>query len=385
MMAAAEMASSVRAGKIGPMDDTVPRGPRFVWEILKAAAAEFGEDKAGRQAAALAYYTLFSLVPLLFVAVAVTAITLGPPRDALPTHPVTGEVECARVTDEPLASDSDRPLDRLVVQLDDVAGDAVSDPVRVLICQAREHAGTSLSLGVAVAAFAASGIFLQVQGVLNWIFHVPGEKVRGFAALVWKRLVALAAALALAVLVLIPVLAVGAVRVLIRLLPLDLSWLAAPIGFVVPLVSLTILVATVAVTFRVLTRARIPWKAARRGGAATAVSGLVAAFLVGQYLGTFASGSSTFGVLGGLAILLFFFNLMWVVYVFGAEVTKVYADYLEFGDVVAPHERAESRFAESVEQALRDEQRTSPPGVVNAGLFGFVAGLVMGALRRRRD
>jgi membrane protein len=358
-------------------------GRRLLVQILKTAGAEFGEDKAGRQAAALSYYTLFSLVPLLFVAVAVTAIALGPSRDALPLDPVTGAVACERATSIPIAESSDRPLDRLVVQLDEVAGASVSDPVRVLICQARENAGASLSLGLAVAAFAASGIFLQVQGVLNWIFHAPEAEVKGILASVRKRLVALAAAIALAILVLIPVVAVATVRFVLDLVPIDSSWLAWPISLVVPLVSLAILVTTVAVTFRALTRARIPWQAARRGGAATAVAGLLAAFGVGQYLGSFGSGSSTFGVLGGLAILLFFFNLMWVVYLFGAEVTKVYADYLEFGDVVAPHDRAESQFAAAVADALRDEDRKTPPGTVNASVLAFLIGLAVGRRRKK--
>lgn len=358
-----------------------PTGVRLAWKILRAAATEFSEDKAGRQAAALAYYTLFSLVPLLFVAVAVTALTLGPPREALPLEPQTGEVDC-ELAAAPSVSDSDRPLDRLVAQLDEVAGEAVTDPVRVIICQAREHAGTSLSLGLAVAAFAASGIFLQVQGVLNWIFHAPEENVKGTAALVRKRAVALAAAIILAILVLIPVLAVATIQFVIDRLPIDAEWLAAPIGLVVPVVSLAMLVGIVALTFRTLTQAPIPWQAARRGGAATALAGLAAAFLVGQYLRSFGSGSSTFGVLGGLAILLFFFNLMWVVYVFGAEVTKVYADYLEFGTVVPPHERVESRFTEAVDGATARTDSAPSPRVVDAGVLGFLVGLVLG--RRRR-
>ena len=360
------------------------RSPRRVlFDILKTAGEEFGEDKAGRQAAALAYYTLFSLVPLLFVAVAVTAITLGPPRDALPLSPETGQVDCSRATSIPVADDSDRPLDRLVVQLNDVAGDSVSDPVRELICQARENAGPSLSLGLAVAAFAASGIFLQVQGVLNWIFHVPEDRVKGILATIHQRLVALVSAIVLAIVVVVPVVAVAAIRFLVDLLPIGSEWLAVPLSLAVPLVSLAVLVATVGLTFRVLTRAEIPWKAARRGGIATALAGLVAAFLVGQYLASFTDGSSTFGVLGGLAILLFFFNLLWAVYLFGAEVTKVYADYLEFGDVVAPHERAESRFVATVEDSLRAEARRSPPGTINASVFAFLAGLVIGWRRRR--
>jgi membrane protein len=359
-------------------------GLRLLWAILQAAAAEFGHDKAGRQAAALAYYTLFSLVPLLFVAVAVTAITLGPDRDALPTD-ADGEVVCQRVTDDPIDRASDRPLDRLVVQLDEVAGEAVTDPVRVVICQARDSAGTSLGLGLAVAAFAASGIFLQVQGVLNRVFQVPEERVKGIVALIRKRLVALAAALVLAILVLIPVVAVATVQFLVGLLPSEFLWMAGPLGFLVPLVSLVMLMATVAVTFQALTAARIPWKAARRGGAATALAGLAAAYLVGEYLGRFAANSTTFGALGGLAILLFFFNLMWVVYVFGAEVTKVYADYLEFGTVEPSHLRAESRFAERVEDAVRlahEGARQTPPKVVEASVFAFLVGMVLG--RRRR-
>lgn len=359
------------------------RGVGLIWAILKAAGREFGEDHGGRQAASLAYYTLFSMVPLLFVAVAVTAITLGPPREALPTDPGTGEVSCQRAADLPLPVDPTRPLERLVVQLHDVAGESVSDPLRVIICQARDNAGASLGVGLVVAAFAASGIFQQVQGVLNVIFHVPAEQVRGVMGLVRKRLVALVAALTLAVLVLIPVLAVGTVQFVVDLIPAEFSWASALIGFVVPLVSIVMLVSTVAITFRALTVARIPWRAAWRGGASTALAGLAAAFLVGQYLGRFASGSSTFGVLGGLAILLFFFNLMWAVYVFGGEVTKVYADYLEFGTVVPPNERAESRFAGEVAETVREEHRRPPPNVVDASIVAFVVGWVIGSLRRR--
>ncbi len=359
-------------------------GMGLLWPILKAAAQEFGEDKAHRQAAALAYYTLFSLVPLLFVAVAVTAITLGPSRDALPLDPVTGEVACTLAADSPLIGGSDRPLDRLVSQLDEVAGDAVSDPVRVIICQARQHAGTSLSIGLAVAAFAASAIFLQVQGVLNWIFHAPEEKVRGLMAIVRQRLVALVAAIVLSIFVIVPVIAVGTIRFFIGLIPIGSEWLSIPIGLVVPTVSLVVLMGTVALTFRVLTQARIPWRAARRGGVATALLGLVAAFGVGRYLGTIGAGSSTFGVMGGIAVLLFFFNLMWAVYLYGAEVTKVYVDYLEFGDVLPPFERTESRFAEAVAHAVSSEKVERSAGVANASLVAFVAGWALGK-RKKAD
>ncbi len=362
--------------------DTTPvsrsdRWYRRLIALVTAAGKEFGHDRSGRMAAALAYYTIFSLVPILFVAVAVTAIVIGPSTEELPP-------DCSQVIDEPLPVGSDRPLDRLVVQFHDVAGSSVADPVRVLICTARSNAGTSLSIGLLVVAFAASGIFLQVQGVLNQVFHVPDERVRGIIGLLYKRLVALISALVLAVLVFTPVLAVGAVQFVAGLVPDALSWLRAVLSFGVPVVSLLLLIGVVALTFQALTAAKIPWRAARRGGAVTALTGLLAAFGVGTYLGRVVPGNVTFGALGGIAILLFFFNLMWIVYVFGAELTKVYADYLEHGDIRLPHERSSGRFSGEIEPELGSPADPSAGKLAKTGLFAFAAGLLLGWWRKTR-
>lgn len=346
--------------------------------MLVTAGKEFGHDRSGRMAAALSYYTIFSLVPLLFVAVATTAIVLGPATADLPA-------DCSLIGDRPLPIDSDRPLDQLVVQLDEVAGSSVSEPVRMLLCSARQNAGASLSIGLVVVAFAASGIFLQVQGVLNRVFHVPDERVKGVFGLLYRRLVALASALVLAVLVFTPVAAVGAVQFVGELIPGRLAWVRGLLGLGVPLVSFVLLVFVVALTFRALTAATIPWRAARRGGVFTAVAGLAAAFGVGTYLGRVVPASATFGALGGIAILLFFFNLMWVVYVFGAELTKVYADYLEHGDIRLPHERGAGRFAGSstADETSRPDSAGRDDRLVEVGVFAFAVGLVLGWWRRR--
>lgn len=184
--------------------------------ILIAGAKEFGADKAGRMAAALAYYTLFSLVPLLFVAVAVTTIALGPDAGQLPE-------DCSSVVDEPLGN---RPLDQVVKEIRRTAGDAVADPVRVIMCGSRKSASSALGIGLVVAAFSASGIFLQVQGVLQSIFNTPPEHTAGIGGMVRQRLVALASAIVLAVLVLVPVVAVAAIRYAIDLLPAEVDWLS---------------------------------------------------------------------------------------------------------------------------------------------------------------
>ena len=140
----------------------------------------------------------------------------------------------------------------------------------------------------------------------------------------------------------------------------------------IPLISVATLMLVAGVTFQALTPIEIPWKAALRGGAVTALIGLAAAFLVGIYLST-AGATGTLGALGGVAILLFFFNLMWVVYLFGAEVTKVYSDYLRYGDVMAPSERQ----GESPTPIVHQEVSQNPTRV-------FAIGAALGWLIGRR-
>ena len=358
-------------------DEVVDRSSPW-WERLKAiviaSAKEFGEDKAGRMAAALAYYTLFSLVPLLFVAVSISSLTLGPSERELPE-------DCSTVVDEELG---DEPLDRLVAEVDRVAGEAVADPVRVIMCGARKSAGATLGIGLLIAAFSASGIFLQAQGVLNAIFGAPEEKVTGIMGIVRQRTIALLSALLLSVLVIVPVIAVGAIQFLTDLLPLDLDWLRPVVALVVPIVSLLLLVVVVAVTFQVLTAATIPGRAARWGGTVTALVGLVAAFVVGTFLGN--STSSTLGVLGGLAVLLLFFNLMWNVYLFGAEITKTYSDYLEHGDIVQASVRAERVRKDDTDEQPGERRRREEPEPIRIGpALAMVVGLLIGRLGERRE
>lgn len=344
------------------MADTLPLWKR-VFEILKAAAKEFGEDKAGRLAAALSYYTIFSLVPLLFLVVAIAGFVL----------------------DDPAA------VEDLLAAAEDVAGEAVAGALGPIVDTVSRQAGAALTIGVLLAAFSASGIFLQVQGVLNAVFHAPDARVEGIKATVVQRLVALVAALALAVLVLVPIGAVGAISWIARLVrELGLAWLVPVIGIGVPILALVLLMLVVGLTFKAMTRAELAWAASVRGGAFTALIGLAAAYGVGWYLGRGSGGEgvNTLAVAGGIAILLFFFNMMWTVYLFGAEVTKVYADYLRHGDVLQPSEREQLRVQESRERLERRAARGRPLrelGVAaETGVAAFLTGLVVGWFRGRR-
>lgn len=339
---------------------------RRLFRLLKAAADEFGQDTAGRAAAALAFYTLFSLVPLLFLVVAMVGF--------VSSESVLTAVDCDTVSVSMIPSRPTNPLDRAIVQVDEVAGRQVSDQIARLACSAGANPQSALWIGIGLAAFGGSSIFLQVQGVLNKIFGVPQKRVSGIGNLLTQRGVALGAAVVLAILVLAPLVAVVGVNFINNLV--DVTWLRRLLSVVVPLTSLLILVMVVSMTFRWLTRAGISWRAAVRGGLFTSLVGLAGAYLVGTYLQSFGT-SGALGAIGGAAILLFFFNLMWMIYLFGAEVTKVYADFLVHGDVMSPTQR---RAAPPIPPPDRE-----PESGLRTGLVAFAIGLFTGwAARRRR-
>jgi membrane protein len=320
-----------------------------VFAIVKAAVKEFGVDNAGRKGAALSYYTIFSLVPLLFLVVAIAGFVFA---------------------DEDLVDD-------LVADAGEIAGAEVASILESLVVQVKDQAAGALSIGLLLSAFSASAIFQQVQAVLAEIFHVPKDERRsGVVGWLFKRGVALVSALVLAVLAFTPIVAVAAVGWIAGLVS-GVPGLEALIRLGVPLASLVVLMGVVGLSFQVLTPVEIPWKAAVRGGVATALVGLVAAWGVGQYLSR-AGGGGTLGVLGGFAVLLIFFNLMWLVFLLGAEVTKTYADYLRYGTIMQPSERSESQFSD--DEPKQVEVTPAPLGTV-AALF---AGLGLGLAARRR-
>lgn len=332
-------------------------------DILKAAGKEFGEDNAGRKAAALSYYTIFSLVPLLFIVVAAAGFVSASQGDS-----------------------ADSMTHQLLAYVNDVAGSTVQQQIADIVGQIEAQASGALSIGIVLALFSASTIFMQIQGVLGVIFQVPEDRQRkGVVGMLVQRGIGALAAILLALLAFAPIAAVAAVG----WIPDSWGPVKTAAQFSVPILALILLMVVVGLTFQFMTVVEIPWKAALRGGAATAIFGLLAAWLVGLYLARSGGGSgvSALGVLGGAVILLFFFNLLWTVYLLGAEVTKVYGDYLEFGDVVQPSERRERQHPAL--DRIHPISRRQPGGsddesTARVGMTAFVLGALFGWVGGRR-
>lgn len=285
------------------------------FRLLGATFRELGMDRDPRMAPTLAYYAFFSLAPLFTLSVALVGRFVDP---------ITLESEI-------------RPVIELILPTD--ASVWVMDILHLAI----ENSATALSVGLALSLVAGSGIFIAVQEVLNDIFHVPKTQVRGLMPEVRRRSVAFGAAASIGVMMLLVFAANTAVQLLNGVLssqvPTGLEWLLPVIGLLSPLVSVLVLWLLFVVVYGVMPQTRLQWRAIERGALFTAVVFAGSAVLVGWVLG-WIPRFGMIGAVGAVAVVLITAYLLGEVFVFGAEFTKVYSDYLRHGDIASPTVRA---------------------------------------------
>lgn len=274
---------------------------KTAYEMARDTFTEYGKDRCPRLGAALAFYTLLSLAPLLLVVIGITGLVLG-------------DAESAR--------------EQVVTQFRDLSGQQGAEAVGVMLDNTKSPAGGVLStvVGVVVLVVGATGVFIQLQDALNTVWNVPERKAKGLGvwAMIRDHLLSFAAVCGLGFLLLVS-LALGA-----GLSGLQ-GWLEARIGggswwlgFANVLLSFVLAAVLFAFIFKVLPAARVSWRSVWVGAAVTAALFTLGKFLIGEYLGRAAVGSS-FGAAGSLVAL-----LVWVYYsaqllLLGAEFTQVYA------------------------------------------------------------
>ncbi len=303
--------------------------------LVKEAVSEWSEDKAPRLGAALAYYTAFSIAPLLIIVIAIAAFVLGS-RDAVQTA--------------------------VLGQLRGLMGDQGAAFIQTAIeGQANKPASGIIAtlVGVVTLLFGALGAFGQLQDALNTIWEVKPKPGRGFLGVIRDRLLSLTMVLGMAFFLLVSLVVSAGLTamgtVLGNVLPVN-ELLLEIINFVISLAVVTLFFALI---FKYLPDAKIAWRDVWIGAALTALLFNIGKTLIGLYLGN-ASITSTYGAAGSLVVL-----LLWVYYstqilFFGAELTQVYAN--RFGSRVVPAENATR-----VTEAERAEQGLPHRGAPQAG------------------
>ncbi|MDY6940569.1 MAG: YihY/virulence factor BrkB family protein [Cyanobacteriota bacterium] len=286
---------------------------RKMWKLIREAIQEWQEDNASRLAAALAYYTVFSLAPLLIIAIAIAGAIFGE--------------EAAR--------------GEIVGQIQGLVGREGAQVVETAIENANQPDISSFAsiISIAVLLFGASGVFAQLQEALNTIWDVKAKPKNGLWNLVRKRILSFSAVLGIAFLLLVSLIISAALSGLNRyashLLPgADFLWQILDTG-----ISFGFITLLFALMYKYLPDVKIQWSDVWVGAAITAALFTIGKFGLGLYLGGGSFGS-TYGAAGSLVVV-----LAWVYYsaqilFFGAEFTQVYAR--RYGSCIVPDRHATS-------------------------------------------
>jgi membrane protein len=288
--------------------------PKEIFPILKKAGSDWMEDQAPTLGAALAYYTVFSLAPLLIIAIAIVGLVFG----------------------------QEAAQGQIFEQLRGLLGEASAKAMQDMVQNANAKPATGVVatlIGVVTLLFGASGVFGQLQTSLNAIWDVEPKPGRGILGLVRDRILSFGFILVVGFLLLVSLLLTAAVAVVAQwfggMLP-AMETLAQILNFALSLAVITLLFAMI---FKFLPDAKIAWHDVWIGAFITALLFTVGKFALGLYLAKSGVGSS-YGAAGSLIVL-----LLWVYYssqilFFGAEFTQVYAN--RFGSHVAPTDNAVS-------------------------------------------
>ena len=266
--------------------------------FLREVASEWSKDNALSLGAALAFYTLFSLAPLLLLIIAIVGLAFG--RAA-----AQGEI---------------------VARVAGAVGPEAATVIEGMIKSASTPASGVLATLVSLATmlFGASGVFGQLQTSLNQIWGVTAGRRRGVRGMVRQRLASFSLILGIGLLLFLSLLVsavlAGVHELLVEHVP-ALSGLLQPANF---LISLLMITALFALIFKMLPDAHMRWGDVWPGAAATALLFTVGKTLIGLYLGR-TGRTSVYGAAASLVVL-----LLWVYYsaqilLIGAEFTEVYS------------------------------------------------------------
>lgn len=267
-------------------------------EFVREVMAKWSRDDVLAQGAALAFYTLFSLAPLLVLVIATAGLVFG-------DEAVRGEV-VSNLTGT-MGPDAARTIEEMISR--------VSSPAAGLVASIAS---------VATMLLGASGVFGHLQSVLHRIFEVPPERRSGVRGHFTRRLSSFAMVLGIGALLCLSMLLSAILAAFRELLAARLPILGPLLPWLDVILSLSLSATLFALVFKVLPRAPIAWRHAALGGVVTAMLFALGKSLIALYLGR-TGGTSVFGAAASLVLL-----LLWVYYsaqilFFGAEVTSVLA------------------------------------------------------------
>lgn len=281
---------------------------REIFELFKDTFTDWNKDHAPRLGAALAYYTVFSLGPLLIIVIAIAGLVFG----------------------------ASAAQGQIVGQLQGLVGEQGAAFIQTAIESASQPRSSIIAtvIGLVTLLLGALGVFAQLQDALNAIWGVTPKPNRGWRGLVEDRLLSFSMIIVVGFLLLVSLVVSAALAAIFKyvggVVPMT-AMVAEGVNFFVSFAVITLLFAFI---FKYLPDAQIAWSNVWIGSAMTALLFTIGKFILGFYLGNSAIGSA-YGAAGSILVVLVWIYYSAQILFFGAEFTKVYANRYGAGIIPA--------------------------------------------------
>jgi membrane protein len=270
-----------------------------LWQLFKQAFTRWNEDHAQQQGAALAYYAVFSLAPLLMIVIAIAGLVFG----------------------------QEAAEGQIMEQIQGLVGEKSAQAIQSMIEEARKPAAGVIAtvLAIVMLLFGATGVFAQLQESLNIIWRVEEKPGEGIWKMIKNRFISLLA-----------VLGTGFLLLISLVISAGLSAMGNSLGHVLPFpefllqginvfISFAVVTLLFAMIYKLLPDKSIQWSDVWIGAIITSVLFTIGKFLIGLYLGKSNIGIA-YGTAGALVVILIWVYYASQIFLFGAEFTAVYTD-----------------------------------------------------------
>jgi len=281
-------------------------------KILMATLNGFLDDRGLKLSAALAYYTVFALAPLLMLVISLIGAFLG--KDAIQNN--------------------------IYPQIKSYVGSSAALQIQEMIksISLSGKTGVAIVTSIVTLIVGATSIFLEIQDSINLIWRVKAKPKKGWVKMLTNRLISFSMIISLGFLLLVSLIVNALVLALSTRITRYFPEVTIQLFNLIN-IGITFLVIAVlfGIIFKFLPDVKIAWRDVRTGAFFTSLLFMLGKYLIGIYIQTTGTGS-TYGAAGSLIVILVWIYYTSAILYFGAEFTQVYAD--EYGDKIEPAEYA---------------------------------------------
>lgn len=292
-------------------DNKILRAFKHSWNVLKLTINDFGNAGISKMSAALAYYTIFALAPILIIVIRFSSLFA-----------------------------QGKPENTVYEALRSFVGDGPAQQIQDMIQNALHSSSSGVAYLVSIVAliFSATGVFTEIQDSINKIWRLKAKPKKGFLKLIINRLLSFSIVVSLGFILLVSLIASAILDSLsekiAHFLPESKIYTATMINIGVTFATICLLFTII---FKVLPDARIRWRDVLTGSITTALLFMVGKFAISFYLSK-SKISSTYGAAGSIIIILSWVYYSAIILYFGAALTR--ANVQLRGRRIAPNDYA---------------------------------------------